>query len=276
MNARFHLSQASTTDSDRRHAMPSAELKITDLSVDLGRRRVLHDVNMAISSSSGVTVLVGSNGSGKSTLLRSVMGILKRNRAGQIHVAGYAVPGEVRQARRHLGYLPQHSSFPGRSKVQQALDYAAWLQMMTPTKTRERVESLLDDLDLNHVRDRRIETLSGGTLQRVLLAQAVIHEPMFVLLDEPTVGLDLTQQASFRKVISTLAKHSSIVISTHHIEDVDQLADRVVVLFEGRIVWEGNTTELEHLSDDKHLVDRRSRLESSLADLMISGRGENR
>ena len=83
---------------------------------------------------------------------------------------------------------------------------------MTPTKTRERVESLLDDLDLNHVRDRRIETLSGGTLQRVLLAQAVIHEPMFVLLDEPTVGLDLTQQASFRKVISTLAKHSSIVI----------------------------------------------------------------
>jgi len=175
-----------------------------------------------------------------------------------------------------LGYLPQHSSFPGRSKVQQALDYAAWLQMMTPTKTRERVESLLDDLDLNHVRDRRIETLSGGTLQRVLLAQAVIHEPMFILLDEPTAGLDLTQQASFRKVISTLAKHSSIVISTHHIEDVDQLADRVVVLFEGRIIWEGNTTELEHLSDDKHLVDRRSRLESSLADLMISGQGENR
>ena len=251
--------------------MPSTELKITDLSVDLGRRRVLHDVNMAISSSSGVTVLVGSNGSGKSTLLRSVMGILKRNR-----VAGYAVPGEVRQARRHLGYLPQHSSFPGRSTVQQALDYAAWLQMMTPAKTRERVESLLDDLDLHHVRDRRIETLSGGTLQRVLLAQAVIHEPMFVLLDEPTVGLDLTQQASFRKVISTLAKHSSIVISTHHIEDVDRLADRVVALFEGHIVWEGNTTELEHLSDDKHLVDRRSRLESSLADLMISGQGENR
>lgn len=256
--------------------MSSTALNIDRLTVSISRRKILEDVNLRIPSSSGITVLMGKNGSGKSTLLRSVMGLVRKNVSGQVHVAGYTVPGELRQARKYLGYLPQHSSFAGRSTVQQALDYAAWLQMMTPAKTRERVESLLDALDLHHVRDRRIETLSGGTLQRVLLAQAVIHEPMFVLLDEPTVGLDLAQQASFRKVISTLAQHSSIVISTHHIEDVDRLADRVVVLFEGHIVWEGDTTKLEHLSDDKHLVDRRSRLESSLADLMISGQEENR
>lgn len=256
--------------------MSSATLNIDRLTVSISRRKILKDVSLRIPSSSGITVLVGKNGSGKSTLLRSVMGLVRKNMSGQVHVAGYTVPGELRQARKYLGYLPQHSSFAGRSTVQQALDYAAWLQMMTSTKAKERIESLVDEFDLHDVIDCRIETLSGGTLQRVLLAQAVIHEPMFILLDEPTVGLDLTQQTSFRKVISALANNSAVVISTHHIEDIERLADRVVALSEGHVTWEGDATALERLSDDKHLSDRRSRLESSLADLMIFGGVDSR
>lgn len=247
---------------------PSHVLAVEDLTVVVRGRRILSD--LTLSCADGVTAILGVNGSGKSTLMRAVMGLVPVT-SGEVRVVGYEVPRQLRSARRHAGYLPQHSFFPGRFSVLDALDYAAWLQRMSPGRSRERIEELLEALNLRKVRHQGVGSLSGGTLQRLLLAQAIIHAPPLVLLDEPTVGLDMTQQAAFRSVIADLARDSCVVLSTHQGEDVERLADYVAVISRGRAVWSGTMAEFEALpSGSRDAVDRGSRIEASISALIQS------
>lgn len=246
----------------------SGSLVVDGLNVVMGRRWILDD--MSLSCTGGVAAVLGVNGSGKSTLLRAVVGLVPIT-SGTVRVAGYEVPRQMASARRQVGYLAQRSSFPGRLTTLEALDYAAWLQKMGRGRSGRRVEELLESLNLEAVRHQRVGALSGGTLQRLMLAQAIIHEPSVLLLDEPTVGLDLTQQASFRTVIAGLSRHSTVVLSTHHSEDVERLADRVVLVSQGRAIWDGTVSDLEALSSgSNHGADRGSRIEASIAGLIES------
>ncbi len=208
-----------------------------------GRRAVLDGVS--VSFTPGVCALVGANGSGKSTLL-ALLATLLRPSSGTVAFDGVDVrPGvRLRAARRQLGYLPQSPSFPGSYTAAEAVAYAAWLHRVPRPHRRDAIERALDVMQLNPHRDQRLSTLSGGTAQRVYIAQATVHRPSLLLLDEATVGVDAEQRVGLRELIRTLAVDRTVVLSTHLTEDIELLADRVVVLNAGRVGFDGTPTEL--------------------------------
>ena len=246
--------------------MSNSILDVDNLFVSLRKTPVLREVNL--SCGPGVTALVGANGSGKSTLLRAVLGLVPLT-SGTIFVDGIDLRSGLRRARRKMGYLPQGPSFPGSFTAVDALYYAAWLQEMGVNDAQRAVNDIVSSFNLTEVIDRPLESLSGGTRQRVLLGQAVIHQPPLVLLDEPTSGLDLTQQASFRAAISRLSQASTVLLSTQ------LLANRVLVLSQGRLVWRGSVDELESRAGDEVQGGRRLRLESSISALIGARVGGN-
>lgn len=227
-------------------ASGSPALEVKAASVVLRRRHlVLEDVDLRCHG--GVTALVGPNGSGKSTLLRAVVGLVPLS-SGTVRVAGHDTRSQLAAVRRQVGYLPQKAAFPGRFTVAEALAYAAWLQALGARAARRRTTELVSALGLEEHLNHSLTTLSGGTRQRVYLAQALIHRPALLLLDEPTVGLDLTQQAALRDVVHHLARDSTVLLSTHHTEDLEHLAHNVLVLRKGRRVWQGSVTALRNLA----------------------------
>ncbi len=189
----------------------------------------------------GVLGLLGPNGAGKTTLLRILATTLAPD-AGSVDLDGLhpADPVERVELRRRLGYVPQnpgsHPSFSAFAFV----DYVAVLKEMTDRRSRhDEVRRVLTAVGLADVMHRRMRKLSGGMRQRVALAQSLLGDPDLLVLDEPTVGLDPDQRLRFRELISELADEKLVVLSTHLTEDVEALCDRVVVLAEGRVRFDG-------------------------------------
>jgi ABC-2 type transport system ATP-binding protein len=165
-----------------------------------------------------------------------------------------------------VGYLPQEPTFPPRATCQQFLRYVAWLQKVGRGRRDEAVTRALSAVDLLGRQDQRIGTLSGGMRRRLGIAHALVHDPELVLLDEPTVGLDPRQRIALRDTIARVSEDRIVIVSTHLVEDVRGLADRVVVLNGGAIVFDGGIGALEGRSDPTAPGD--SDLERSIAMLV--------
>ncbi|MBZ9598095.1 ATP-binding cassette domain-containing protein [Streptomyces yangpuensis] len=200
----------------------------------------------------GITALTGSNGSGKTTLLK-VCALLLRPAAGSVSLGNRGPdPDKRANLRRHreaIGYLPQAPDFPGHFTVHEAVTYAAWLRSVPRARRAETVRRVIDDLNLTEVTEARLRSLSGGNRQRAHIAQAVVHEPAVLLLDEPTTGIDVEHRMELRTYLARLGRTRCVVLSTHHTEDIELLADRVVSLREGRIVFDGTPAELTARAD---------------------------
>ncbi len=231
--------------------------RVADLTVQLGRTIALTNVTVAFSS--GVTAVVGANGSGKSTLLRCMAGLV-RPHAGSVHVAGHslATPDGRRAARAALGYLSQRTDFPGSYTVREALRYGAWLHRVPRAERETTVRDAVERFALTDHQVAELRTLSGGTRQRVYIALASIHRPSVLMLDEPSVGLDLAQRHALREVIHRASQDSTVVVTTHDIDDLVSMADRLVVLAEGVVVFNGTVTELD-ATGDRSNVERQVR-----------------
>ncbi|GGO87041.1 ABC transporter ATP-binding protein [Wenjunlia tyrosinilytica] len=204
----------------------------------------LDDVSFRLGE--GVTGLLGPNGAGKTTLLRILATATPPDR-GALTVLGND-PSTVagRQAvRRTLGYLPQSPGFHPGFTAFEFVDYVAILKELTDRRQRhQEVRRRLDDVGLADARGKRIKALSGGMRQRVALAAALVGDPSFVVLDEPTVGLDPEQRMRFRELIAEAGQGRTVLLSTHQTEDVAMLCHRVVVLDRGRIRFDGTPAEL--------------------------------
>lgn len=205
-------------------------------------RRVLGPVDLTLGR--GVTLLVGANGAGKSTLLALAATVL-RPTAGRVTVAGWDVAdrGGRRGARASIGYLPQGASFPGLCTVAEAVAYAAWLHRV-PSPIGAAVERALDMVDLGDERSVPLSRLSGGLRQRALLAQAVVHDPPIVLLDEPTVALDLVHASVLREQIEDIGSTRCVILTSHLVDDVARFGERVVILRSGEVAFDGPSSEL--------------------------------
>ena len=197
--------------------------------------------------SAGVVGLLGPNGAGKSTLLR-LLATSQLPSTGVITVAGHDVTGTLAErtaARRLLGYLPQEVGLPRRSTAFDFLDYIAVLKEWSDTTARHtEVRRVLDLVDLGALGTKRISALSGGQRRRLAIAQALMGDPVLVILDEPTTGLDPEQRASLRSLLSQQARGSAVLLSTHQTEDVSALCDRVIVLDAGTVCFDGTVGEL--------------------------------
>lgn len=198
----------------------------------------------------GVTGLLGPNGAGKTTLLRCVATALAPD-GGALRVLGYD-PRDARertQLRRRLGYLPQEPGFYPHFTAFDLLDYVAILKELTDRRRRhDEVRRVLAEVDLAAQAKTKVRRLSGGMRQRLGLAQALLGEPDLFILDEPTAGLDPEQRMRFRALISRLGERHTVLLSTHQIEDVSALCARVVVMHQGRAVFDGAPAALAGLA----------------------------
>ncbi|WP_019073710.1 ABC transporter ATP-binding protein [Streptomyces hokutonensis] len=214
------------------------------LSLRYGSTHALDDVSLRLGE--GVTGLLGPNGAGKTTLLRVLATALPAD-SGAFTVLGHD-PGTTagRQAvRRVLGYLPQTPGFHPDFTAFEFVDYVAILKELTDRGGRHReVRRVLEEVDLSDVRGKRIKKLSGGMRQRVALAAALVGDPGFLVLDEPTVGLDPEQRMRFRELIARAGEGRTVLLSTHQTEDVAMLCHRVVVMAGGTVRFDGTPAEL--------------------------------
>lgn len=192
---------------------------------------------------SGLTSVVGVNGAGKTTLFRLILGDLKARR-------GYAVLPAAAAGQRQIGYLPQTFGYPPRLTVAEFVAHLAWLRGVRPGEREELVGEALVRAGLDGRRGDRMAMLSGGMLRRAGVAQALVHRPKLVLLDEPTVGLDPRQRMALRALVGELAADTTIVLSTNILEDVAVLGGNVVVLHDGEVRFTGTAEQMAAIADN--------------------------
>jgi ABC-2 type transport system ATP-binding protein len=222
----------------------SAAVALRGVTRRYGGTAALRDVDLDLGP--GVTGLLGPNGAGKTTLLRILATVLAPSE-GEVRLLGHdpAEPAARTAARRRLGYLPQESGFPRGFTPFAFVDYVAALKEWSDRDARHaEVRRVLDLVGLGDLAHKRLRRLSGGQRHRAGLAQALIGDPDLLVLDEPTSGLDPEQRASLRRVLSAAASHAAVLLATHQTEDVAALCERVVVLDDGRVRWQGTVPEL--------------------------------
>lgn len=201
---------------------------------------------VTLSLQPGVTGLLGPNGAGKTTLLRVVSTVLAPD-SGTVRLLDRDVTSlrERTEVRRHLGYLPQELGFPRGFTSFGFVEYLAVLKEWDDKAARrEEVRRVLEQTGLSSVATKKVRRLSGGMRRRLGMAQALLGSPELLVLDEPTTGLDPEQRAALREILSGLGRRGTVLLSTHQTEDVAALCDRVVVMDEGRVTFDGAVTDL--------------------------------
>ncbi len=192
----------------------------------------------------GLFGLLGPNGAGKSTLMRVLCTLLVPT-AGRARVAGYDVVTQRREVRRILGYLPQEFGAWRLQRVREVVDTLALLSgIRSKAKRRERVAAVLEQVGLDGVADRKVKKLSGGMVRRLGVAQALVHEPQVLIVDEPTVGLDPQERLRFRKVMTEMARDRTILLSTHIVADLGSGCRDLALIDSGEVVFRGSPAEL--------------------------------
>jgi ABC-2 type transport system ATP-binding protein len=188
--------------------------------------------------------LLGPNGAGKSTAMRMISGFLAPS-SGTARVCGHDVQRESLAARRALGYLPEGAPSYGEMTVREFLVFIARVRRLRADEGRRRFDDVVGRLQLDGVLEQCIDTLSKGLRRRVGLAQAILHDPPVLMLDEPTDGLDPNQKHAVRQLIDAMARERTILISTHLLEEVHALCNRVVIIARGRLLADATPAELE-------------------------------
>ena len=218
--------------------------------LDLPLNPVVALTEVTFSVERGMVGILGPNGAGKTTLLRQLAGILEPTR-GVIDLGGVRLGRIQRVLARWVGYLPQDAGLPGGLSPREYLSYYAALYELPVDIRRERVQDLLAEVGLSEKADDKIKTLSGGMRQRVAVARTLLRLPSVIIVDEPTVGLDPRERIRFRNLLGRLARQRIVLFSTHVVEDVAVACDRVLVLADGRLMFDGAPANLAQAADDK-------------------------
>jgi len=211
-------------------------LQLRDASRDLAGRRVVTDLNLDLDRGS-VLGLLGVNGAGKSTTLRMIVGLLAPS-SGQVLIGGADLREEPAAARR-LGYLPELAPLHAELRVEEYLAFCARLRGLRGVSSTQAIDRVVERCGLGDVRRRLLGHLSKGFQQRAGIAQAIVHAPELIVLDEPASGLDPRQAAQIRALIRELGQEHAVILSTHLLPDVQACCERVAILHEGTLRYDG-------------------------------------
>ena len=202
-----------------------------------------------------VTCLLGPNGAGKSTTVRMLHGLVRPD-SGTVSIDGLDAVSQSQEVRRRIGVLPDALGLYPRLTAVENIEYFGRLHGMGSDALAERIESLVDLLDMHRIRSRRTDGFSQGERMKVALARALVHDPQNVLLDEPTNGLDVMSTRAVRRLIHRLRDQGRcILFSSHIMQEVEALCDRIIVIARGRVVADGSATELRRQTGTATLED---------------------
>jgi len=230
-------------------------ITIKNLSKRYGDILAVDDLTFSVAPGE-VLGFLGANGAGKSTTMRMIAGFISPTN-GEITVCGHDIELAPVAAKSCIGYLPEGAPSYGEMTVAEFLDFIADIRGLSGERRRERRAVVVDRLALAPVIDQVIETLSKGFRRRVGLAQALIHDPQVLILDEPTDGLDPNQKHEVRRLINELSKDKLVIVSTHILEEVHEVCTRAIIIADGRIVADESPAALEARSRYHHAVSLR-------------------
>ena len=216
-------------------------LEIDNLTKKYNGKIALNGISLELKE--GVYGLLGANGAGKSTLMRIICGILSPT-SGEIRLNGENHISMGEEYRELLGYLPQDFGYYSSFSAKEFMLYIASLKGIEKNYANLKTKELLKTVGLSGVSNKKIRTFSGGMKQRLGIAQAVLNDPKILILDEPTAGLDPKERIHFRKLISSFAKDKIVILSTHIVSDVEQIADQILLLKRGSILTQGTVEKL--------------------------------
>jgi ABC-2 type transport system ATP-binding protein len=222
-------------------------IEASDLSKSYGSVQALREVSFHVAEGE-IVGLLGPNGAGKTTAIKILTGYLQPDE-GRVLIDGLDVLTHTLEVQARIGYLPENAPLYPELSVQSYLKMMADLREIPVTDQTDRISKAVVATSMQDYLTRPIGTLSKGLRQRVGLAQAILHRPKLLILDEPTVGLDPTQIVEIRHLIKRLAKHSTILFSTHILPEVEAVCDRALILMNGRVRADARLSELEATAD---------------------------
>ena len=223
------------------------EIVIKNLSKNYGRKAALKNVSVTIHS--GMYGLLGRNGAGKTSLMR-ILATLSVPSGGEVSMNGIPI-NETGKIREIVGYLSQNFSFYRNMSVYDAMDYLGLLSNLPDKIRKERIALLLEQVNLKENMRTKIKALSGGMKQRLGIAQALLHDPQILIVDEPTAGLDPEERIRFRNMLSEFAEDRIVILSTHISSDVEISCENIGVLDNGKMIWNGAAEELIKQAEGK-------------------------
>ncbi|SUM15211.1 ABC transporter ATP-binding protein [Staphylococcus epidermidis] len=211
-----------------------------------GKKDALNSLDLVIPN--GMFGILGRNGSGKSTLMNIIATILQPSK-GTVTINGIEIKNS-QKIRQMIGYLPQDFDFYPNMKVSEVLYYLGFLSKINQTDFDKYVDLILRKVNLIDYKNKKVKSLSGGMKKRLGIAQAILHDPKVIIVDEPTAGLDPEERVRLRNLLSDLAENKIVIISTHIVSDIESTCNRIAILDKGSLVYKGDIPSLIQQSDD--------------------------
>ena len=229
----------------------SDAIKIKSLSKSFGPINAVRNISFNVGYGE-VLGFLGPNGAGKSTTMKMITGFLAPT-SGTVEVNNHDVLEDPLSVKRSIGYLPEGAPAYGEMTVRSFLNFIADIRELSSSIRKERLDEVIETINIKTVIDQSIETLSKGYKRRVGLAQAILHDPNILIMDEPTDGLDPNQKHEVRNLIKKMAKKKAIIISTHILEEVDAVCSRAIIISSGKLLFDGTPEQLITKSDQKNI-----------------------
>lgn len=228
-------------------------LEVNSISKSFGQFKAVDKISFSAEKGE-ILGFLGPNGAGKSTTMKMITGFLDIDE-GEAKVCGKSIETDKILAQSEIGYVPENAPIYDEMNVREFLEFIATLRNVKESELKTRVDYVLLQCSLKNVEFQKLETLSKGYKRRVSLAQALVHDPKVLILDEPTDGLDPNQKYDVRELIKKLAKEKCILISTHILEEVEEVCDRCVIIGEGKKLFEGTPSDLRSKSNKGKIND---------------------
>ncbi len=228
------------------------DIVVENLTKRYGAQRAVDNITFRVKTGE-ILGFLGPNGAGKTTTMKAITTYLVPN-DGEIHVGQHSVREHAGEVRRHIGYLPENNPLYQEMPVIDYLKYVAELQGIEKSKIRRRIQEMVRVCGLEGEKHKNINELSKGYKQRVGLAQALIHDPEVLILDEPTAGLDPNQIVEIRELIKKIGKEKTVILSSHILAEVEATCDRILIISKGKIVADGTAEELRKRAHGKEIL----------------------